>query len=87
MSNPGTSERQLIAYQAHRLARTALEDAIAYAMQRKVLGQMLIDAPVLRNQFAHAARLLESQQAWHELIAWQIDHMSKPDGTRASLCF
>ncbi|KAM0750684.1 putative acyl-CoA dehydrogenase [Meredithblackwellia eburnea MCA 4105] len=69
-------ERMMIAYVGHRLARIALEDAMRYAHKRKVFGKRLIDSEVIRNKFAHCARLVESQQAWIESVIYSSEKLT-----------
>ncbi|GAA5946673.1 hypothetical protein JCM3765_000344 [Sporobolomyces pararoseus] len=66
-------ERLMIVLAAQRLARVAIEDAMNYAHKRKVFGKRLIDSEVIRNKFAHLARVVESQQAWIESIIYMLD--------------
>ncbi|BGP42559.1 hypothetical protein JCM10450v2_006664 [Rhodotorula kratochvilovae] len=68
-------ERIMIAIVAQRLARVALEDAISYSHRRKVFGKRLVDSEVIRNKFAHMARVVEAQQAWLESIIYASDRL------------
>ncbi|GJN93482.1 hypothetical protein Rhopal_006539-T1 [Rhodotorula paludigena] len=68
-------ERLMIAIVAQRLARVAIEDSLAYAARRKVFGKRLIDSEVIRNKFAHMARVTEAQQAWLESIIYASDRL------------
>ncbi|TNY17247.1 putative acyl-CoA dehydrogenase [Rhodotorula diobovata] len=68
-------ERLMISIVAQRIARVALEDSLAYAHRRKVFGKRLIDSEVIRNKFAHMARVIEAQQAWLESIVYASDRL------------
>ncbi|GAA5915837.1 hypothetical protein JCM5296_000697 [Sporobolomyces johnsonii] len=84
-------ERIMIIVVAQRLARVCIEDAINYAAKRKVFGKRLIDSEVIRNKFAHMARVVEAQQAWIESVVYASDKLphgeanSKLGGTTALL--
>ncbi|GAA5972624.1 hypothetical protein JCM21900_006766 [Sporobolomyces salmonicolor] len=84
-------ERIMIIVVAQRLARVCIEDAINYAARRKVFGKRLIDSEVIRNKFAHMARVVEAQQAWIESVVYASDNLpheeanSKLGGTTALL--
>ncbi|GAA6058661.1 hypothetical protein JCM10212_004072 [Sporobolomyces blumeae] len=68
-------ERIMIIIVAQRLARVCIEDALNYASRRKVFGKKLIDSEVIRNKFAHMARVVEAQQAWLESVVYASDKL------------
>lgn len=72
-------ERMMMIYQIQRFARVCIEDSLAHAQQRKVFGKPLIEAGVIRNKFAHMAKLVESQQGWIENVTYQLSKLSKEE--------
>ncbi|GAA5869287.1 hypothetical protein JCM16303_000416 [Sporobolomyces ruberrimus] len=75
-------ERLMIIFVAQRLARVCIEDTMNYATKRKVFGKRLIDSEVIRNKFAHMARVVEAQQAWIEAIVYASDSLSHEEGNK-----
>ncbi|GAA6020388.1 hypothetical protein JCM11491_000334 [Sporobolomyces phaffii] len=75
-------ERAMIIFVAQRLARVCIEDAMNYASRRKVFGKRLIDSEVIRNKFAHMARVVEAQQAWIEAVAYASDRLPHDEANK-----
>ncbi|GAA5898797.1 acyl-CoA dehydrogenase family protein [Sporobolomyces salmoneus] len=75
-------ERCMISLVAQRLARVCIEDALNYSTRRKVFGKRLIDSEVIRNKFAHMARVVESQQAWLESIIYISDKLPHDEANK-----
>ncbi|GAA5938284.1 acyl-CoA dehydrogenase family protein [Sporobolomyces koalae] len=73
------AERHMIIFVAQRLARVCIEDAMNYAHRRKVFGKRLIDSEVIRNKFAHMARVIEAQQAWIESTIYMVEKLPREE--------
>ncbi|GAA5836683.1 hypothetical protein JCM3766R1_006990 [Sporobolomyces carnicolor] len=76
------AERLMIVLVAQRLARIAIEDSLNYATRRKVFGKRLIDSEVIRNKFAHMARVVEAHQAWIESVIYISDNLSEDEANK-----
>ncbi|CAG9954841.1 unnamed protein product [Clonostachys rosea f. rosea IK726] len=63
-------ERFTMAAGMNTQARICLEDAWAYAMDRKTFGKPLFSHQVIRHKLATLARYIESHWAWIEQIAY-----------------
>ncbi|KAG0054774.1 hypothetical protein BGZ83_010450 [Gryganskiella cystojenkinii] len=70
-------ERMALVFQANRLARICLEEAIKYGSKRKTFGVKLVNHPVLRNKLAHMSRMIEATHAWTENVVYQT--MTMPE--------
>jgi alkylation response protein AidB-like acyl-CoA dehydrogenase len=75
-------ERLWIAFQALRGCRTAIQDAMAWAMKREAFGMTLIEQPVVRFKFGNMARQVEALHAWTEQVVYELDNLSDKDGSR-----
>ena len=75
-----THERLWIVFQALRLARVCLQDAMSWAMKREAFGMTLIEQPVVRNKFGAMAKEVEALQAWTEQVIYELDHLSHKEG-------
>lgn len=73
-------ERLWIAFQAIRGCRTAIEDAMGWAMKREAFGKRLIEQPVVRFRFGHMGRQVEALQAWIEQVIYELEQLSDADG-------
>lgn len=65
-------ERLILCISMNAQARTCLEDAWAYALDRQTFGQPLFSHQVIRHKLATMARYIESHWAWIEQIAYHI---------------
>jgi alkylation response protein AidB-like acyl-CoA dehydrogenase len=72
-------ERWSIAGQASRVARTCLEEALAYARQRKTFGKFLIEHQAIQHKIGEMGRLCEATHAWLENLTLQMNTMSKDE--------
>lgn len=75
-------ERLTIAFCALRYARVCLEDAFAHCRRRIVFGQALIEQPVVRHKFAHAAREVEALQSFCETLVYEQSQLSTEESNR-----
>jgi len=69
-------ERFYVATLMNRLSRVCLEECIKYAVQGQAFGKPLAEIQSIRMKIASMARAVESQQAWLELITYQMCTMS-----------
>ncbi|MAL78476.1 MAG: acyl-CoA dehydrogenase [Sneathiella sp.] len=72
------SERLGMAAGATASARVCLEDAIAWARERKTFGKRLADHQVIRHKFAEMARHINVTQAYLEQCAMRVMAGEKP---------
>jgi acyl-CoA dehydrogenase len=73
------SERLQAAQQCTAYARVCLQEATAWAKERKTFGKRLGEHPVIRSKLADMMRQIEATQAWTDLCAWQfIEGKSRP---------
>ena len=65
-------ERFMMAVQANRYARSALEEAVAWARRRKTFGRRLADHQAVRHKVAECARRIEGTHALLEHYCYQV---------------
>ena len=65
-------ESFVLGAQANRFARVCLEEAVAWARQRKTFGRAHIQHQVIRHKIGEMARRIESTHAWIEQLAYQM---------------
>ena len=75
-------ERWLLAAQASRMARTCVEDALAFARSRRTFGKFLIEHQAIQHKIGEMARQCEGLQAWLENVTFQMNTMSKDEQNR-----
>ena len=75
-------ERWLLAGQAARMARTCVEESIAFARSRRTFGKFLIEHQAIQHKIGEMARQCEALQAWLENITFQMNTMSKEEQNR-----
>ena len=71
-------ERLGLAASSIGFARTAYEEAVAYAGLRETFGKKLIKHQVVRHKLADMYMRIEASQAWLERIAWALDAGEHP---------
>lgn len=71
-------ERLGLAASSIGFARTAYEEAVAYAGLRETFGKPLIKHQVVRHKLADMYMRIEASQAWLERIAWALDAGEHP---------
>ncbi len=60
------------------MARVCLEDAAAYAQERKTFGKRLADHQVIRHKIAEMYRHVNATQAYLEHCAWRVQNGETP---------
>jgi acyl-CoA dehydrogenase len=59
-------------------ARVCLDEATAYARERRTFGQPLIEHQVIRHKLVDMAMRVNATQAYLESTAWYVDHGENP---------
>ena len=75
-------ERWLLAGQAARMARTCVEESLAFARSRRTFGKFLIEHQAIQHKIGEMARQCEGLQAWLENVTFQMNTMSKEEQNR-----
>jgi acyl-CoA dehydrogenase len=71
-------ERIGMAAGCNGFSQVCLDEAVAWARERKVFGGRLIDQQVVRHKLAEMARRINATQAYLELLAWRIEQGDNP---------
>ncbi len=71
-------ERVGMAATSTAFARLALDEAVAYARERRTFGQRLIDHQVIRHKLVDMAQRVNATQAYLEALAWRTDRGERP---------
>ena len=79
------SERLGMAAGANMNARIALEEAVAYARERRTFGKRLADHQVIRHKLVEMTRAVNATQAYLEITAWKIAQGESPVADLAML--
>lgn len=79
------SERLGMAAGATSLARACLEDAIAWAQERRTFGKRLADHQVIRHKIAEMLRKVNATQSYLEMCAWRVSQGETPAADLAML--
>jgi acyl-CoA dehydrogenase len=66
------NERLFMSASSNAFARVCLEDALAWARDRKTFGKRLADHQVIRHKFAEMARKINATQAYLEQCAMRV---------------
>ena len=72
------SERMGMAASCTAYARVCLEEAIAYAKERKTFGKPLVQHQVIRHKLVDMAQRVAASQAMLELLAWRLGQGESP---------
>jgi acyl-CoA dehydrogenase len=72
------SERMGMAASCTAYARVCLEEAIAYAKERKTFGKPLAQHQVIRHKLVDMAQRVAASQAMLELLAWRLTQGESP---------
>jgi acyl-CoA dehydrogenase len=72
------AERLGMAAGATAFARVCLDEAVAYARERKTFGRALIEHQVIRHKLVDMAMRVNAAQAWLEALAWRIEQGESP---------
>ena len=79
------SERLGMAAGANMNARVALEEAKAYARERRTFGKRLADHQVIRHKLVEMTRAVHATQAYLEMTAWRVGQGESPIADLAML--
>ena len=71
--NNFNSERMAMAAAMDGAARICIEDAVAWAQQRKTFGKRLADHQVIRHKIAEMMRKTQATNSYLQVISKQID--------------
>jgi acyl-CoA dehydrogenase len=71
-------ERLGMASGALASARVCVEDAVAWARQRKTFGKRLADHQVIRHKVAHMVQKIAAGTAWLDQCAWRVSQGETP---------
>lgn len=74
-------ERLFMAFQAIRMSRICLTDAMDWSLKRETFGKKLIEQPVVRHKFGHMARQVDGFQSWTESVIYELDNLDHKQGT------
>lgn len=72
------SERMGMAASCTAFARVCLDEAIAYAKERKTFGKPLAQHQVIRHKIVDMAQKVAASQAMLELLAWRLEQGESP---------
>ena len=72
------SERMGMAASCTAYARTCVEEAIAYAKERKTFGKPIAQHQVIRHKIVDMAQKVTATQAMLEMLAWRLEQGENP---------
>ena len=72
------SERMGMAASCTAYARVCLEEAIAYAKERKTFGKPIAQHQVIRHKLVDMAQKVAASQAMLEMLAWRLGQGENP---------
>lgn len=76
--NNFNSERIGMTAGAVGFSKVCLEDALAWAQERKTFGKRLADHQVIRHKLADMYKRINATQSWLETLAWRVSQGEKP---------
>ncbi len=79
------SERLGMAASCTAFSRVCLEEALAWARERKAFGGRLADQQVVRHKIVDMAMRVNATQAWLEQLAWRVQQGESPAAEIAML--
>jgi acyl-CoA dehydrogenase len=71
-------ERIFMAAGCNGFSRACLDEAVAYARERKTFGKSLIEHQVIRHKLADMAMRINATQAYLESLAWRVEQGESP---------
>lgn len=71
-------ERIFMAAGCNGFSRACLDEAVAYARERKTFGKPLIEHQVIRHKLADMAMRINATQAYLESLAWRVEQGESP---------
>jgi acyl-CoA dehydrogenase len=78
-------ERLGMASGANAYARVCMEEAVAWARERRTFGKRLADHQVIRHKIAEMLRQINATQAYLEMCAWRVQNGETPAADLAML--
>jgi acyl-CoA dehydrogenase len=78
-------ERLGMAAGANAYARVCMEEAVAWARERRTFGKRLADHQVIRHKIAEMLRQINATQAYLEMCAWRVQNGETPAADLAML--
>lgn len=66
-------ERLDLTAQSLTFSQLCIDESISYARERHTFGRPLISNQVIRHKIVEMSRLVNSGQAWLELLAWKLN--------------
>jgi acyl-CoA dehydrogenase len=72
------AERLYIAASANAFAMVCMDEAVAWARQRKTFGTRLLDHQVIRHKVAEMAKRILATQAFLETTTWKMQQGERP---------
>ena len=72
------SERMGMAAGCTGFARVCVEEAIAYAKERKTFGKPIAQHQVIRHKIVDMTQKVAATQAWLEMLAWRLGQGENP---------
>jgi acyl-CoA dehydrogenase len=78
-------ERLGMAAGANAYARVCMEEAVAWARDRRTFGKRLADHQVIRHKIAEMLRQINATQAYLEMCAWRVQQGETPAADLAML--
>ncbi|MDA9446368.1 acyl-CoA dehydrogenase family protein [Bradyrhizobium sp. CCBAU 21360] len=72
------SERMGMAASCTAFARVCLDEAVAYARERKTFGKPLAQHQVIRHKIVDMAQKVAASQAMLEMLAWRLEQGESP---------
>jgi acyl-CoA dehydrogenase len=76
--NNFNSERIGMTAGAVGFSKVCLEDALAWAQERKTFGKRLADHQVIRHKLADMYKRINATQSWLETLAWRVQQGERP---------
>ena len=72
------SERMGMAASCAAFARVCLDEAVAYARERKTFGKPIAEHQVIRHKIVDMAQKVAASQAMLEMLAWRLEQGESP---------
>jgi acyl-CoA dehydrogenase len=85
MATAMNGERLIGCMSSIRHARICIEEAVAFARERKTFGKKLSESQVIRHKFAQMARRVEAAQAVVDQLAFSMKMGAKPSDIGAPM--
>jgi acyl-CoA dehydrogenase len=83
--NNFNAERMDMAVQSIAYSRLCFDEALAWARERHTFGKPMSTSQVIRHKLVEMDRLIRSNHAWSELLAWRLNQGDNPVAEIAEL--